>query len=127
MHRLEIDVIKYISLSSVIARKLYFQMLLLKNNACWVMSHLLQTNVITIKIVLCNRNDTQKKMQVNGYYFTDIKRQNLKIVMRSKILIYYFNFSLLFSQYIHIWNPRRVWAAKEPFPDSQIVTMQQQL
>ena len=38
MNCLEIDMIKYISFSAVIARKLNFQKLLLKNNAFWVMS-----------------------------------------------------------------------------------------
>ena len=38
MHCLEINMIKYISLSSVIARKLNFQKLLLKNNAFWVVT-----------------------------------------------------------------------------------------
>ena len=48
MHCLEIDMIKYISLSSVIARKLNFQKLLLKNNAFWVMSLLQQTSELFI-------------------------------------------------------------------------------
>ena len=46
MHCLEIDIIKYIFLPSVIARKLNFQKLLLQNNAFLVMSLLYQTSNI---------------------------------------------------------------------------------
>ena len=49
MHCMEIDMIKYISLSSVIAKELNFQNLLLKNNAFWVVSFLYQTSEMVSK------------------------------------------------------------------------------
>ena len=48
MHCLETDVIKYISLSSVNARELNFQKLLLKKNAFCVVSLMSQTSELMI-------------------------------------------------------------------------------